>query len=210
MSRIRPGRLAIILTWLAAAPATAQQTSVDLDPVDQAIEDVSVLSTSLRKIEPGLGQPNDFARVFRVNGRQDLYMRQQGGLYAVFPESEYGPDKEGRLQSLIPDGTVFYIGRPALLDPEPMSADPAPEGLIQGRIDLRVKGTELFSLQDHRWGRQHPSKINPSPLPPVGPPIPTALLPPIVSDEAYREERLRSLMRRAAGHAARGRSSSSK
>jgi hypothetical protein len=185
--------------------------SADLVPVDQAIEDVSLLSTSLRKIEPGLGQPNDFARVFRVNGRQDLFMRQQGGLYAVFPESDYGPDKEGRLQALIPDGTVFYIGRPALLDSEPAPADPAPEGRVQGRIDLREKGTDLFSLQNHRWSPRRPSKINPSPFPAtVGPPIPTAILPLIVSDEPYREERLRSLLRRAADHAARGRSSSSK
>jgi hypothetical protein len=210
MSRISPGRLRIVLTVLIAAPAVAQQTSVDLEPIDQAIEDVSALSMSLREIEAGLGQPNDFSRVFRIHGKQDMYMRQQGGLYAVFPESVYQIDKKGQLRAVVPNDTMFYIGRPAMLDAEPPPVVPTPEGLHQGRIDLRVtpnqKGTDLFSTQGHRWGRNDLSKIDLSPF--------GGALPAIVADETYRQRRVHGLMRRAAAviedHAARGRSSSSK
>ncbi|MHC4970124.1 MAG: hypothetical protein ACYTF4_16135 [Planctomycetota bacterium] len=189
MPRIGPGRLPIVLTLLATAPAAAQQTSVDLEPVDQAIEDVSVLSTSLRRVEPDLLQPNDFSRVYRVRGRRDLFMRQQGGLYAVFPASVYGSTKEGKLQALIPHDTMFHIGPPAA---------PRPGGPVQGRIDLKIDphrepAAPTAGLGTRSTG-QASSRIT---------------LPAIVSDEAYRQRRVRSLLRRAAGHAARGRSSSS-
>ncbi|MHC4785535.1 MAG: hypothetical protein ACYTE6_06175 [Planctomycetota bacterium] len=215
MPRIGPGRLPIVLTLLATAPAPAQQTSVDLEPVDQAIEDVSVLSTSLRRVEPGLLQPNDFSRVYRVHGRRDLFMRQQGGLYAVFPASVYGSTKEGKLQALIPHDTMFHIGPPPLLNSEPPPAAPRPGGLVQGRIDLKIDphrepAAPTAGLGTRSTG-QASSRIT---------------LPAIVSDEAYRQRRVRSLLRRAAAgatasprpggtrcvesiHAARGRSSSS-
>ncbi|MHC4416588.1 MAG: hypothetical protein ACYS0G_15050 [Planctomycetota bacterium] len=205
MSRIGPTRLRFALTLLVAAPAAAQQTTVDLDPVDQTIEDISVLSMSLREVETGLSQHNDFSRVYRVHGRQDLFMRQQGGLYALFPESVYGVNKDGQILPLVPDGTVFYIGRPALLDTEPPPADPSPQGWIQGRIDSRIDAQHepVAPAATSPRGIESPSTRQPVRL------RPRATLPAIVSDEDYRMERLHSLMRRAAGHAARGRSSSS-
>jgi hypothetical protein len=210
MSRIGPGRLPIILTVLMAAPAAAGRTAVDLDPIEQSIEDVSVLSMSLREIEPGLRQPNDFARVFRVPGRDGLFMRQQGGLYAVFPESVYKADKKGKLRAVVPSDTMFYIGRPTLLDAEPTPDDAPAPGLRLGRIDLRID--------------QHCESTAQIAVPPGGyeksstglslKPGTSLTLPAIVADQEYRQRRVHGLMRRAAGviedQAARGRSSSSK
>jgi hypothetical protein len=136
MSRLDPARFPIVLTLLATAPAAAQ-LAVPLEPVDQMIEDVSVLSTSLREIEPGLRRPNDFSRVYRARGRGDRFMRVQGALFAEFPESVYGTTREGETLALVPDGTTFYIGPPPGLDDRPVLAAPR-EDLIRGRIDLRV------------------------------------------------------------------------
>ncbi|MHC4081795.1 MAG: hypothetical protein ACYS15_03600 [Planctomycetota bacterium] len=193
MSRIGPGRLPIILTVLVTAPAAAQQTAVDLQPIDQSIEDVSVLSMSLRQIEPGLRQPNDFSRVYRVHGREDLYLRQQGGLYAVFPESVYAVNKEGQLRAVIPGGTTFYIGPPPILDPEPPPDEVPVKGLIQGRIDLRIdphrESTVLAPIAPGRFDR---SSTGQSII--LGARM---TLPPIVSDQEYRHRRVHGLMRRA-------------
>jgi len=191
MPRIGPGRLPIVLMLLATAPAAAQQTSVDLEPVDQAIEDISVLSTSLRRVEPGLQQPNDFSRVYRLRGSRDRFMRVQGGLYAVFPESVYGATKEGQLRALIPHDTMFHIGPPPLLSAEPPSAAPRPEGLVRGRIDLKIG--------PHR--EPAPPTARPSggfKTRSTGPSSLRITLPAIVSDEDYRQRRVRSLLRRAA------------
>jgi hypothetical protein len=119
-------------------------------------------------------------------------------------------NKKGQIQPQVPDGTTFYIGRPALLDPEPAPAALAPEGRVQGRIDLRVDPHPVAAPA----GGRPPAFATASP----GRPLPTTTLPAIVSDEEYRALRLRGLMRRAAGgamawppgQAARGRSSSSK
>jgi hypothetical protein len=210
MSRIGPGRLPVILTVLVVAPAAAERTSVDLEPIDQTIEDVSVLSMSLREIEPGLRQPNDFSRVFRIPGKQDMFMRQQGGLYAVFPESVYGVDKKGKLLAVVPNDTTFYIGRPPMLDAEATPGDPPADGLRQGRIDLRINPNRASTAQAAvPPGRYETSSTGVSIKPGA-----RITLPAIVGDEEYRQRRVRGLMRRAAGviedHAARGRSSSSK
>jgi hypothetical protein len=210
MSRIGPGRLPIILTVLVAAPAAAGQTSMGLEPIDQTIADVSVLSMSLRKIEPGLRQPNDFSRVFRIPGKHDMFMRQQGGLYAVFPESVYEVNKEGQLKAVVPSDTMFYIGRPPMLDAEPTPDDPSADGLRQGRIDLRVNPHRESTAQAAiPPGRYEMSSTGLSIKPGT-----RMTLPAIVADQEYRQRRVHGLMRRAAGviedHAARGRSSSSK
>jgi hypothetical protein len=223
MSRISPGRFPILLTLLAAAPAAAEQVPVDLDPIDQTIEDISVLSTSLREIEPGLQRPNDFSGVYRVRGGQDRFMRVQGGLYAVFPESVYEATREGRMKAIVPNDTMFYIGPPPLLDPESLPTAP-PAGLVRGRIELRT--------DRHRA----PAATPPGRLEtrPRGQRVSRVTLPDIMSSELYRQRRVRSLMRRASVactircvlctqtaascgrrcvppiHAARGRSSSSK
>ena len=183
-----------MLAVVVVAPAAAGQTTVDLEPIDQTIEDISVLSMSLREIDPGLRQPNDFSGVFRVPGRQDLFMRQQGGLYAVFPASVYGVDKEGQLRVVVPNDTMFYIGRPRMLDAEPTLDDRSTDGLRRGRIDLRINPHRESTAQ--------------APMPPgrfetlaAGVSIKPGAritLPAIVADEKYRQRRVHGLMRRAA------------
>jgi hypothetical protein len=205
MPRFPRHRLPLVLALAVVAPAVAQPASVDPEPLDQAVEDLSQLSMSLREIDPGLQQPTDFARVFRVKGGDELY-RQQGGLYAVFPESRYSVKavkKKLQLQPVIPPDTVFYIGRPALLDPEPPPAGPRPKCLVQCRIDARVPPPREDagrrsgqSASRERW----PSLVD------RAQPACRAPLPAIVSDETYRTRRLHELLR----YAARGRSSSSK
>ena len=146
--------------------------------------------------------PNDFASVFRVRGGGELY-RRQGDLYAVFPESRYSVNKEGQILPMIPPDTVFYIGRPALLDPDAPEARPPSERLVRLRIDTRAappRRTARLQPTSDRSLQRPPSLDARSGAFRRGP------LPAIVSDEAYRTRRLHELMR----YAARGRSSSSK
>lgn len=76
-------------------------------PVEPAVGDTSILSTSLRVMEPGLQAPSGFSQVYRVPGGQ--LMRGDGALFAVFPESNYVQFR-GMDIPVIPAGTVFYIG----------------------------------------------------------------------------------------------------
>ena len=81
-------------------------------PVDSTVADRNSLSGSLRVMPVDLS-PHGFERVYSVPGRDDLLMRSNGALYAVFSQSLYGRDpKRGSTRILIPAATVFYIGRP--------------------------------------------------------------------------------------------------
>ena len=80
--------------------------------VDPAVADRHSLSTSLRAMPVDLS-PHGFERVYAVPGRDDLLMRSNGALYAVFSQSTYARDpKRGNLRVTLPPSTVFYIGRP--------------------------------------------------------------------------------------------------
>jgi hypothetical protein len=80
--------------------------------VDQ-MGDRHSLSHSLRVMPVDLS-PHGFERVYAVPGRDDLLMRTNGALYAVFDQSTYtrDPQKRGAMRAVIPAATVFYIGRP--------------------------------------------------------------------------------------------------
>jgi hypothetical protein len=92
----------------AVAPAAAEAPK----PVDSTVADRNSLSESLRLMPVDLS-PHGFERVYSVPGRDDLLMRSNGALYAVFSQSLYGRDpKRGTSRVLIPAATVFYIGRP--------------------------------------------------------------------------------------------------
>ncbi len=179
-------RSVLRMPLLITALVTPGQT-VQLEPIDQGIEDRSVLSESLREVETGLGQPNDFSQVYRLPG-QDRFVRVQGALYAVFPESAYG---SGGVP-LIPHGTVFHIGRPPDLD-APASA--AQFDTISARIDLRVASGPLDSSVSNR-ATPRPDLIPPRATEPRPRPRPEART--IVTDAEYRAQRLKALMRRAA------------
>jgi hypothetical protein len=80
-------------------------------PLDARVEDVSVLSVSLRVESAGLARPTGFESVYRVPGNSDKLMRVNGALYAVFDQSVYQPGREG-LRAVVPPSTVFHIGPP--------------------------------------------------------------------------------------------------
>ena len=104
---------------LLLAPATAAQDvrriSASDNPtlIDQKVGDRNSLSTSARVMQVDLS-PHGFERLYAVPGRDDLMMRTNGALYAVFSQSAYirDPQKKGALKAVVPAATIFYIGRP--------------------------------------------------------------------------------------------------
>ena len=160
-----------------AAPAFGQ-----LQTVDQTIADISALAASLREIEPGLMRPNDFSNLYRLPDEQ--LMRVQGGLYAVFPQSVYGTDKEGRLLTAVPPGTTFFIGPP----PNESVPVAAVAGSFDRRLNLRIAPRRVDGMPTAR--RQLAPRLTAPPPPQDASSI--------VVDPDYRADRVRALMRYAA------------
>jgi hypothetical protein len=94
-------------------PARSTPSSREkLQQVDPGAADRNALQHSLRIMPVDLS-PHGFERVYQVPGRDDLLMRSNGALYAVFDQSTYTRDpKKKTLKAGIPADTVFYIGRP--------------------------------------------------------------------------------------------------
>ncbi len=100
------------VTLLAAVSAThAQGFWQDYQPVEQLVSDRNVLSTSLRHLQVGLQRPTGFSEVYHAPGQPGMFMRQHGGIRAVFPQSLYlyNEDEDG-MDAMIPPNTVFQIG----------------------------------------------------------------------------------------------------
>lgn len=114
--------------------------------VDQGREDVGALGTSLRLQGVDMRLPTGFQRVYRVPGRDDLLMRGNGALFAIFPESVYRDTRNGRV-ALAPPGTVYSIGMPGALRTQPVAPQRptfAPgqfDGRIDGVVHARVDGS---------------------------------------------------------------------
>jgi hypothetical protein len=142
----------------ATAPDVAPAQDQALRPLDQRVEDVNPLGTSLRVVEGGLHQPGDFAQVYAVPGLPGAFMRVQGALFAVFDQSRYGP---GTRSPLISANTVFYIGGP----PRPDVTEPRdpPSDLLDSRLGLLVERDRVVmsSFVDERL------KTDVAPLPDV-------------------------------------------
>lgn len=162
-----------------ALPAPAQP----LEAVDQTIADISALAESLREIEPGLRNPNDFGILYRLPNEQ--LMRSQGGLYAVFPQSVYSHDREGHVLPTVPPGTTFHIGPPAIM----AGAAPVPAGVYPYRLNLRIVPDLIGPGTD---GTPPPVSADG----PADPPLPPRVSR-IVADPSYRAERMHALMRYA-------------
>jgi hypothetical protein len=114
--------------------------------VDQGREDVGALGTSLRMEGVDMRLPAGFQRVYRVPGRDDLLMRGNGALFAIFPESVYRATRNGRV-AVAPPGTVYSIGMPGALHTQPI-APPQPtfapgqfDGRVDGAMHARVDGS---------------------------------------------------------------------
>ncbi len=199
-------------------PAGRAGAPVAQDAVEPGVQDVGPLSESLRRVEPGLHDPG-FERVYRLEAGAAApgaprpparYMRVQGALHAVFPESVYVRDREGRRVAVVPANTVFMIGEP----PEPAAPPPR---RYRERVDLQVgpdarPGPIAAAGDTLRPAapalRELAARSDPRPAAEAGEDLPR-----IAADAAYRAERLSALLHQAAAaesQAARGRSSSSK
>lgn len=195
--------LALLLAVLCLPrPGAAQEEP--LQPVDQGIEDRGVLSMSLRRVEAGLQVPAGFEHVYRVPGREDLFMRIDGALYAVFPQSQYRPTKTGMVAG-IPSQTVFFIGSP---EPPALShlshqLEPAP-GVPQrqsARLDPQRVRPATHPRGARRWklgDRSLPSRVPPPARAQVSERDRSRGGMRLLDDSAYRRVRLHGLLRRAA------------
>jgi len=102
-------RARLISPLAIAALALGAALAQDFEPVDPFTEDLGPLNLSLRELQRDLRAPQGFERVYEVPGHEDLLMRVDGGLYAVFPQSVYVGSRFGPLP-VIPNNTVFQIG----------------------------------------------------------------------------------------------------
>ena len=198
-------RFTLAILFLGLTSTVAGQSD-DLRPLDQRVEDTSPLSRSLRSVERGLSAPTGFQQIYRFPGEEELYMRVNGGIYALFPQSAYSPGANGPIP-LIPAGTIFYIGQPELdRTGQAGPSTPQDEGRVgedpYGRLNMRVypdrggqaeyrrtsrsAATVPFTGVDRRQPREDsavPNHSNAST---------------IVTDARYRENRIRELMQSAA------------
>ena len=230
--------LAVVLAPLFLASA-ASGTPQDFERVEAGVADVDPLTAGLRQLQLDLRMPAGFEHVYRVPGREDLFMRVNGGLYAIFPRSRYDQGRFGPVPQ-VPDNTIFHIGRPdadalARLLPEPLTGTgghprPTPAAaLVTRQPGLRqVDAVDL--LVDNRLDLTGTAPGHESAVPaaPSAVPARAARERPAVhggvrflASPAYRARRVRELLRRAAAaaakrtddgeqaHAARGVSSSS-
>jgi len=179
---------------VAASAQDRQDLRFDLQqgnerrPLEQGVEDVGPLSTSLRRVERGLDLTSDFSRVYPVPGHPGLLMRTDGGIYAVFRQSVYS-----EAGAEIPAGTVFYIGEPQLGPVPGQETDPPGDG--EGDNDERVLWRTADDLREESESESDPAQTSAERLRNARPSLPS-----ILHDPTYRRARLLSLMRRAARH----------
>lgn len=92
-----------------------------LKPVDPGVSDVGPLSGPGRVLPTDLRQPANFDRVYEVEiDGKPYFVRAHGGVYAVFPRSDYVQTRAG-VAPIVPAGTVFHLGS------LPKNADSKPE-----------------------------------------------------------------------------------
>ena len=99
-----------ILVLAFCAQADASQSGA-LVPIEQGVADRSATATSLKVQPVELSQSTNFQKLFGVAGRPDLFVRSQGGLYAVFDQGSYRT-VNGTTYIQWPAGTTFHIGQP--------------------------------------------------------------------------------------------------
>ncbi len=102
---------AVSILVLALACASDDNKAGALVPLEQGTTDRSATATSLRIQPVELSETTNFQKLFGVAGRPDLFVRSQGGLYAVFDQGSYR-SVQGRTFIQWPAGTMYYIGQP--------------------------------------------------------------------------------------------------
>lgn len=103
----------------------ADEPPIELRRIDDGVADRDSLSVSFRDPRVSLGGPSGFREVFSPYGRDDLFMRGSGAVYATFRRSAYTKNKENQTVILVPGGTVFSIGLPRML---PSASEATTEG----------------------------------------------------------------------------------
>lgn len=230
--------LIVVLAPLFLAPA-ATGTPQDFERVEAGIADIDPLTAGLRELRLDLRTPTGFEDVYRVPGRDDLFMRVDGGLYAIFPRSRYDQGRFGPVPQ-VPDNTIFHIGRPdahslARLLPEPLAGigghpRPTPAAALSTRQPGHRQVDAIDLLVDNRLDLTVTAPGNESAAPAAPIAVPARAVREraavhggvrFLADPAYRARRVRELLRQAAtaaakradagerAHAARGVSSSS-
>jgi len=174
----------VIASAAAAQDGPVRVADQPLRPIEQGVEDIDSLGTSLRLIEAGLSVPTGFSHVYEVPGHPGWLMRVDNGLFAVFRRSIYFDD-----MPTVPADTVFHIGWPVIRPDTPALPERAqpigPSEMVADRLDAMV--------QPQRAGQPD------APLEPrFGTEITQVRQPHIASSAAYRAARLRELMREAA------------
>ena len=106
----------ILAYFFVQGNCIAQEPPYELLPVDAGIEDRGVLQSSFFVETKDLRQNQNFERLYKVAGSTDIYVRQAGGLRAIFRSSAYAPINNTEVP-IVPAGTVYCIGeiRPELL-----------------------------------------------------------------------------------------------
>ena len=156
-----------------------------LRPLDARVEDVSILSASLRVESAGLAKPSGFDAVYRVPGDSGKLMRVNGALFAVFDQSVY-QSYQGRSYVDVPPSTVFHIGPP--LDGfggKARNDDTTPESSVAAESTHSRAG---FGFVLPVSARSHVGYADARPV--------TEELPKFVTDRAYRTMRLAELVDR--------------
>ncbi len=82
---------------------------VELIPVDEGVEDRTVLSESLKVEQKDMRKSQSFEQLFRVKGSPEIFVRRAGSLHAVFRNPHYLETSEGSIP-LVPTGTIYCIG----------------------------------------------------------------------------------------------------
>ncbi|MEC8560491.1 MAG: hypothetical protein VXY94_10470 [Planctomycetota bacterium] len=176
MHRLQSGLVLSFLTLSLPAPA---QDPGRFEPVESGVEDVSVLSTSLRVQQPGLDPGTGFDSVYRVPGQSDRYFRANGALFAVFDQSVYR-SWNGVGVPEVPPSTTFHIGVPQFL------ADP-----VRASLDGTIPARGPFGAG---VDRRDADRVTPPRVTPVASTLPVEeVLPRFLTDQAYRGRRLREI-----------------
>jgi hypothetical protein len=224
--------VALAISGTSAAQQAYDQPNIPgmppmLQRVDPTIADVSPLGESLREVNMllDLRSPAGFQNVYRMPGHDDLLMRANGGVYAIFPQSVYYESKRGPAAA-VPPGTVYSIGMPG---PSAFPWQYARGPTLIG-LDGRESPTASFAPTERRtnvgtapalnrvisrrgaqaagdeWNADGSPDLNPQALADhapryeiarATPPDPSTFLKTVVTDDAYRSRRLAELLQRA-------------
>jgi hypothetical protein len=109
----------------AGAKPITKSGQPTLKPVDPGVADVGPLGTTGRVLPTDLRQPANFDRVYEVelDGKR-FFVRAHGGVYAVFPRSDYVQTRGG-VVPIVPAGTVYHLGSLPKTELDPAHQDEA-------------------------------------------------------------------------------------